>query len=390
MIDFQQVSEQVHALGEAAPQRAQKLQEIRQQAHQLLRQYADALPALRQKVELALRYDDKLRCALPMNEALTAHFESPALPARILLLAADGSQINPDRHEAVQYCLINVGTIQMIIGQATAPAPLIRSTLLYDEAIYDLTENVVALRRDLAERRALADLANIAAADGHPVIITMTDGPIELWGAKDEDSAAEYRDSLKEYLDALLRLQRLGAVNAGYVDKPSANLVIRLLEVAQAAGEQLENIRQYRPLRGATDIDLFTDLLAPGERSAVFEIQSKSAEKYAGGLALRFFYLNVGRTSAPWLARVEIPAWVAENPEKLNALHAVLIDQCQIMGTRAYPYLLHRAHETAVVTLEEKDQITQMIMHELRTRGVPVGEISHKQAAKSLPGRTRL
>jgi hypothetical protein len=105
-------------------------------------------------------------------------------------------------------------------------------------------------------------------------------------------------------------------------------------------------------------------------------------------LALRFFYLNVGRTDAAWLARVEIPAWVAEDPQKLDSLHAVLVDQCKILGTRAYPYLLHRAHETAVVTLEEKDQLTQMIILELRRRGVWVGEASHKQAAKSLGKRT--
>ena len=107
-------------------------------------------------------------------------------------------------------------------------------------------------------------------------------------------------------------------------------------------------------------------------------------------LSLRFFYLNVGRENAPWLVRVEIPAWVADSPPKLEALQAVLVDQCRILGGRAYPYLLHRAHETAVVTLEEKEQLTQMIVLELRQRGVRVGEGSHKQAAKDFQGRTSI
>jgi hypothetical protein len=104
---------------------------------------------------------------------------------------------------------------------------------------------------------------------------------------------------------------------------------------------------------------------------------------------LHFFYLNVGRPGRPWLARVEIPAWVAEDDLMLDTLHATLVQQCQVMGSRPYPYLLHRAHETAVVSLAERDQITQMIVMELRRRGVQVGEESYKQSAKDLSGRTR-
>ena len=59
------------------------------------------------------------------------------------------------------------------------------------------------------------------------------------------------------------------------------------------------------------------------------------------------------------------------------------------MGARPYPYLLHRAHETAVVKLEEKDQGTQMIAQELLSRGVTVYEISSKKYAKQVPGRKR-
>jgi hypothetical protein len=86
---------------------------------------------------------------------------------------------------------------------------------------------------------------------------------------------------------------------------------------------------------------------------------------------------------------VEIPAWVAENGQMLDTLQATLVQQCRVMGSRPYPYLLHRAHETAVVTLEERDQVTQMIVMELRRRGVPVAEESYKQSAKGLQGRTR-
>jgi hypothetical protein len=121
----------------------------------------------------------------------------------------------------------------------------------------------------------------------------------------------------------------------------------------------------------------------------VFAMQSQSARRYRDELALHFFYLNVGRPRRPWMARVEFPAWVAADTRKLDDLHAVLVDQCSWMGNRPFPYLLQRAHETAVVTFEEREQVTQMIALELRRQQVEVGEMSQKQAIKNLPGRTR-
>lgn len=212
---------------------------------------------------------------------------------------------------------------------------------------------------------------------------------MELWGAKDEGGEGGFRKHLQEYLAALSRLRDLGVATAGYVDKPGADLVVRLLEIAATVEEDLGNIRKQRPLRGVTDADLYRERLAAGERSAVFAIQSRSLEDYRGDLALRFFYLNVGLPGDPWLARVEIPAWVAADAHKLDNLHAVLINQSRIMGGRPYPYLLHRAHETAVVTLDEKEQLTLMIKNELQRNNVRVGRESHKQALKTTTRRRR-
>jgi hypothetical protein len=214
---------------------------------------------------------------------------------------------------------------------------------------------------------------------------------MELWGAKDNDPdyVSDYQASLADYLLVLKDLSQRNVVTAGYVDKPFAALLVRLLEVADASEEDLPGIRQFHPLRGVRDTDLLAPLLAPGERSAVFVLQSQSSKNYADQLALHFFYLNVGRPGKPWLARVETPAWVAASPQLLDSLHAVLVDQCRILGSRPYPYLLHRAHETAVVSLEERDQVMQMIALELQRQGVPLSGQSNKQALKVSAGRTR-
>jgi hypothetical protein len=80
--------------------------------------------------------------------------------------------------------------------------------------------------------------------------------------------------------------------------------------------------------------------------------------------------------------RVEIPAWVSEDVTKVDLLHSALLEQCAIMGARPYPYLLHRSHEAAVVTLQEKQQIEQMLAITLHKAGGEVGEPSGKQASK--------
>jgi hypothetical protein len=389
-IDFQEVRSQVKQLGELAPQRARDIQELREKALATLRDIATDMQVLRQKVHLIVRsHDPNLRCALPADpnlrslETLNAGYPAPALPSTGTLLAADGSQISPDRNLEVQYGLINVGAIQMSLIDGQAPRLFVKSDLLYDQELQTLTglmsDDDVALLRDLNERSILADLAEQAA----PPVITFTDGPMELWGAKNVDSESPFTRQLDEYLQVLARLARLNVATAGYVDKPFANLVVRLLEVALLDQGRLNEVKEYYPLRGVTDLYLFRRLLQPGERSAVFALQSKSAANYREALALHFFYLNVGRGG---LARVEIPAWVAGDSHLLDSLHAVLIGQCQVMGSRPYPYLLHRAHETAVVTLEEKDQVTQMILIELRQRGVEVDQISNKQGAKDASG----
>jgi hypothetical protein len=182
-------------------------------------------------------------------------------------------------------------------------------------------------------------------------------------------------------------------ITAGYVDKPSADLVVRLLEIAMADNEQIQKLREFHPLRGVSDRWLFGErekpLLPPGHRSAVFGIQSSSEKNYKGALSLHFFYLNVGAEGHPWPVRVEIPKWVADDNEKLDLLHAVLVEQCRMMGSKPYPYLLHRAHETAVVKQEEKQQIEQLLMLELRKQNEDVEDGSYKQSAKDLQGRTR-
>jgi hypothetical protein len=391
-INFQQVYARIREIAAGADESNRTLEERRALARNFLAAYANELDWLKKKVEAAVAVDSNLRCAVPLNEPLIATYPPPPPAADVTVIAADGSQINPDRHSSIQFSIINVGIIIMKLHSGQAPEICVETEMLYGEDLISngnpISDGMVAMRRDISERMKLDEVSRNIKGQ----VVNLTDGTIELWGAKGDDPQA-YADFVEKYLRVLTRLHARGVITAGYVEKPSANLVVRLLEIATADADQLQNLREHQPLRGVSDRWLYGErenpLLPPGHRSAVFTLQSGSTKKYKGPLSLHFFYLNVGTSGHPWPVRVEIPQWVAEDKKKLELLHSVLIEQCNMMGSKPYPYLLHRAHETAVVRREEKEQVEQLLALELRRVRAEVGDQSYKDSAKALPGRSK-
>lgn len=394
-INYQEIYTQIKQVGLGAKERRKKKEEAQEQAQNLLETYSSQLDFLRSKAESAKAADANLRCAVPLDEELASSHPLPDATPQATLIAADGSQSIADRHSPVQFCVINVGGIIMKPDSGETPSVEVESELFFGDAIEEnglTTDGGVALRRDLAERSVIERLSKDLSGN----IVSFTDGTLEIFRTKDIDSPSMYRNTVDAYITVLSRLQGRGVVSAGYIDKPSSSLVVKLLELTQITiPEEMEKLRNAPPLKYVTDRWLFGygnrlfQLLPPGHRSAVFKIQSSSEKNYKGVLELHFFYLNVGTEGHPWPVRVEIPRWVVDDRQQLDLLHAVLVSQCRMMGSKPYPYLLHRAHETAVVKNEEKYQIEQMLQQELRRNSEDVDEGSNKQSAKGLKGRTR-
>ena len=384
-LNFQQVFDRIKQIGLGALHRQQTLDLQREKASDLLVSWSEKTAQLAERVERARQVDPSVRCAIPLTEHLDAFHSAPGDEASVTLIAADGSQILPDRHAALLYSLVNVGAIILQPGFDKAPAIFTDSALLFADELYtetgSLTAEAIEQHRDIQERRKLLELAKQVQGP----VVAMTDGPVELWGPKD-GGEGEYRKNLELHKSVLSQLQALNVTVTGYVDKPGADLLIRTLEIATLSDEQMQDLRRQHPLRGVTDLWLF-GFLPAGCRSAVFGLQSGSRAHYTGDLGLHFFYLNVGTTGHPWMVRVEIPAWVAHDEGKLDMLQRVLLEQCRLMGARPYPYILHRAHELAVVKFDERHQVEQMLEVELRRAGGEVDVESNKQSAKNLPGR---
>ena len=388
-INYQEIYTQIKKIGAGAKARRKKKEDAQAQARDLLAYFDSKLDELRSKVDSAKAIDQNIRCALPLNEPLASSYPKPDSVVQATLIAADGSQIVPDRHAAIQFGLINVGGIVLKPESGQTPNIFTDSRLFFDHELYtdtgSITQEAIEFRRDIAEREKLLALAK----EHTGTVITLTDGPVEIWGAKNAGEG-DYQKTLEQHKSVLSQLQDRDVIVGGYVDKPGADLVTRLLELTQLTDEQIKEVRRQHPLRGVSDRWLFGKVLNSGERSAVFAIQSSSRTRYTGSLSLHFFYLNVGDKKHPYIVRVEIPKWVADNKDKLEILHYSLIEQCAIMGVKPYPYILHRAHEIAVVSFDEKKQIEQMIEAEELRNGGEVDEISGKQSAKDRQGRTRI
>lgn len=389
-VDLLQAQRQIKEKSQKAGLKISELNQRVDQARGVFEASSGKIEWLTERVEKTLDKNVGLRCAVPCSEPLDQTAQAADKDGAYVILAADGSQIVPSRHERVEFGVINTGIFRMEVGDALPKPPdeIIQSRILYGDDLENqgraVTEDLIALWRDLDERRILAELA---ARETLPVI-ALTDGPLELY--QEPKQQEEFASLFQDYLFELRKLADLDIVTAGYVDKPRADLVVRLLELAALKDEDLERAGRLHPFGGVTDFDLFNPLLQPGERSALFRLQSVSAKNYAGELSLHFYYLKIGSQERSALARVEIPAWVARDLQKIGRAHAVLVRQCEQMGSRPYPYALHRAHEVALVRREEKQALEDMIIAELYRLGIRVGEKSNKQANKDISGlRTR-
>jgi len=363
----------------------------RQKLVDLLKAYAHRLDEVKARFNRAAEVVPRLRCAVPLDEPLNAAVPMPVLPERYTALAADGSQINPSRHTRVPFCVINVGVVRMVKGSGEALETYTDSQLLDYEKVFPsrggmLSEGNVAFMRDLREREILIEMAGEPPSPA----VALVDGPLEL--IREPQESGGFADFLDQYRGILSRYQDEHLALLGYIDKSQGDLIGRLLELMVLTDAELDAYYQReRRFVGVKDIHVMSDLLQnPGERSAVFAIYSQTAKQFRDDLALHFFYLNVGGVGKPHLARVEIPRWVAEDWALVGLLQAVLTEQAHILGTRPYPYLLHRAHEEALVSIPEHQHVEDMIVAEFERRGIPVDEGSYKQYHKDLPtGKTR-
>jgi hypothetical protein len=317
-------------------------------------------------------------------------YELPPCPASYVVAASDGSQLDIDHHGIAACYVINIGTAVLQYGPDASFRAQSQPLLGYrdeDLVIHDPHSGrdyakegpVLAAQRDVDEGMRLAALA-MELPDDRPRL-ALQDGTLIRWTFSGLDPALR-RLLMGDYLSYLETMRALACPVGSYLSRPRSREVLGLIKLAQVKGDFSRWRSEYPerhsdPYRGIEDRMLFAQL-SEGQRSARWGSMSRINVEFYGPHRIQFFYLRVGRE----LARVEFPAWVADEGQ-LDLLHSVVYDQCR--RGLGYPTILARAHEQAVIHGDERRQITALI-ERLLAQSQIMAERSAKASSKLRPG----
>jgi hypothetical protein len=386
-LELNKVTKQVVQLGEQAAQRQREADAIVPEVQKILRDHANDA-ALRDLAQRAME-TQRWRGAIPIGEPLDAAIDPPPHPSQLTIVAGDGSQIYPDTHGIALYYLINIGTIVFRHGSGQAPIVATEPRVYGDaETLYDddqlVSGPLINARRSLAELARIAEQSLAEFEQGST--IALLDGTLALW-ARAETISKDQQDQLeRDYIRWLDRLREAKLPIGAFVSRPRSTMVAQLARLAtfddpEKAIASVMNDRTPA-FNGLRDTAIFSGLLNPGQRSAVFEVAPGWNTTYRErGHSIHFFYIHVGDATRSIIARVEVPVWIAHERSAVGLLHAAIVEQCKV--SPGYPYVLARAHEIAVVTNAERAEFETMLATQLTRHGVEA-QPSEKQFQKSL------
>jgi hypothetical protein len=375
MLELSKVTKQIEDMGQELAERTQRHERMLPEARRLRKRFA------RDQEHLTALADSpagtEANCARPAHEPLDASLPAPEPPLQATVLAADGSQIYPDLHGWAQYYLINVGSLVYRHGSGQAPvaASEPRVAQATDAEGNLLSAELINARRDVAEMEKLADLAEGKGGDWPVVAFLDSTLGLRTWSRsipQEEQVVLQQR-----YAAHLQRLRRSGAALAGVVSRSRRSGLVALLDLAEI--EESGSVRAgSSPYLGLTDSRLWGDL-PPGARSALLS-DGDTQPVYS-------FYLNTEPPDSPLPAgaeaepaRIEVPEWVALDPEKLSWVHSLVYDQCRIND--GYPYALSRADELAIILHEEREVLDAMLLQAMIRQGLTLPRLSPKERQK--------
>lgn len=322
-----------------------------------------------------------------MNATASATLPTDAAP---VVIAADGSQVYPDFNASSLYYVTNIGVLTYYHGtgevplQQTLPSIYYTDNYLLDEQRQVVSNRTVNSRRTVAEIRTLWEQARAHRGLQRPLIALHDGNLLKFFGGSD---VADADSLMREYMGLMIALHDASAIFAGYVDNPRSSYLISLLHLLMLEPNQINNAMLVNngQLEGLTDAQVFERYLKPGERSALMVQNSPTNYDYKQfnpSHEIAVFYVNVSGGKTPHIARVDVPMWVAQNPQAVDLLHATLLEQCRMQGLRPYPYALTRADELAYISSREKEQVESLVRRELLKNNVRARESSAKASSK--------
>ncbi len=386
MLDLTKLSKAMQGISQHMTMEAAASRQRLDLAQQLLAK------AQAQQAELVQRQqqwrDRMLFVAATPVEPLNTCIDLPIAPSVHTVIATDGSQIAPNHHE-IAYCyLLNIGRVVLHYGQNrqplldSLPEVFYRPEDLYISRQWGIrTEEWMGFRRTASEATILAELSG-AVRSSVPTL-AMVDGSLIYWFL--EQLPAEARDQiLPPILDAWSLLCDSGIPLVGYLSASRSGESLNFLRLQACphpdpdcvtyCPNQLEKTpcQVFEPLK---DTALWTVQLQPGQRSALFRSSARILDMY-GSHTIYFCYIHVGTE----IARIDLPAWVAENPALLDQSLGLML--AQVQKGYGYPVALAEAHNQAVVRGGDRTRFFALLEQQMIKAGLRNVGTSYKEARK--------
>jgi NurA domain len=335
-------------------------------------------------------------------EPLSTRISLKTPPTAHTVIATDGSQIAPNHHE-IAYCyLINVGRVVLHYGQSlhplldSVPEAFYRPEDLYVSRQWGIrTEEWMGYRRTVSEAEALADLAvnnRLNPLKKAVPILGMVDGSLIYWFLEGLPNDARDR-ILPPILEAWNRMRLAGVPLIGYLSASRSSEAINFLRLqacphpdpnclthcpSASIGEVAGTIDRapcqvFEPLR---DTLLWGTLLEPGQRGPLWRSSSSILNCYTEHHRVYFCYVNVGSE----IARIDLPAWVAEDSTLLDSALSLMLGQVQ--KGYGYPVTLAEAHNQAVVRGGDRNRFFALLEQQMIKAGLKNVGTSYKETRK--------
>ncbi len=311
------------------------------------------------------------------------------------VFATDGSQLAPSHHE-IAYCyLINVGRVMLHYGQNlhplldSLPSVYYRTEDLYESRQWGIrTEEWMGYRRTVLEAQILGEIAcNWVKPPGahFEPNLAMVDGSLIYWFL--ENLPTEARDLiLLPILEAWEQLREAKIPLMGYISASRSIEAVNFLRLPacpydhpncyeHCGDQELDHTpcQVFAPLRDST---LWAELLEPGQRSALFRSSLRVLHLYPEQQWIYFCYVHVGTE----IARVELPAWVAEDEALLNQALGIML--AQVSKGYGYPVALAESHNLAVIRGGDRARFFALLEQQMIRAGLRNVGVSYKEARK--------
>ncbi|NTW21284.1 MAG: DNA double-strand break repair nuclease NurA, partial [Nostocales cyanobacterium W4_Combined_metabat2_030] len=115
--------------------------------------------------------------------------------------------------------------------------------------------------------------------------------------------------------------------------------------------------------------------IQPGQRGLLWRSNASILELYADHI-IYFCYVHVGTE----IARIEVPAWVAENSTMFDEILGLML--AQVQKGYGYPVAIAEAHNQAVVRGGDRTRFFALLERQMIKAGIKNVGISNKEAKK--------